>query len=195
MIGRWTVAGCAVLLSACTTLAPPPEGEGIALRPARSEIHRFDLVGRVAVKSASASFSAQLDWRHDGDNSERIVLSSPLGQGLAQLDFDGGAARLRTARGEQFEAASLDDLSAQVFGARLPLSRLPLWVIGQVTDGVEHLAVDDRGRPESFDAAGWRVAYSSYEHAGPDALPSLIRLSRDELDVRLKIDRWNLTPQ
>lgn len=146
------------------------------------------------MRNGAESFSGKIDWRHGGDGSDRILLSSPLGQGLAELDADRQGARLHTSDNKRYAAASLDDLSEQVFGARLPLSSLPRWVLGQVPSTDDRLALDTLGRPVSFLAAGWRVAYPSYESEMASALPSLIRLSRDDLDVRLKIDRWDLTP-
>lgn len=190
---RWLlVAACAALLSACASLAPPSEAP--AARPARSAIGQFNLSGRVAVRNGAESFSGKIDWRHSGDGSDRILLSSPLGQGLAELDADRKGARLHTSDNKHYTAASLDDLSEQVFGARLPLSSLPRWVLGEASGDAKRFALDTLGRPTSFWMAGWRVAYPSYESEMASALPSLIRLSRDDLDVRLKIDRWDLTP-
>lgn len=193
MMRRWlVVAACAALLSACASLTPPSEAP--AARPARDAISQFNLSGRVAVRNGAESFSGKIDWRHGDDGSDRILLSSPLGQGLAELDADRQGARLNTSDNKHYAAASLDDLSEQVFGARLPLSKLPRWVLGQVPGSDDRLALDTLGRPVSFSAAGWRVAYPSYESEMANALPSLIHLSRDELDVRLKIDRWELAP-
>ena len=193
MMCRWlVVAACAALLFGCASLAPPSEAP--AARPARSAISQFNLSGRVAVRNGAESFSGKIDWRHGGDGSERILLSSPLGQGLAELDADREGARLHTSDNKRYTAASLDDLSEQVFGARLPLSSLSRWVLGEAPGDGNRLALDTRGRPASFWMAGWRVAYLSYESEMANALPSLIRLSRDELDVRLKIDRWELAP-
>jgi outer membrane biogenesis lipoprotein LolB len=39
---------------------------------------------------------------------------------------------------------------------------------------------------------GWQIAYLVYESAAPDALPTLIELRRDDIDVRLKIDTWQI---
>lgn len=190
---RWlTAAACAALLSGCASLTPPSDAP--AARPSRNAISQFKLSGRLAVRNGAESFSGKIDWRHGRDGSDRILLSSPLGQGLAELDADPQGARLRTSDNNRFTAASLDDLSEQVFGTRLPLSNLPRWILGQAPSTDDRLALDTLGRPVSFSAAGWRVAYPSYENEMANALPALIRLSRDELDVRLKIDRWELAP-
>ena len=193
MMWRWlAAAACAALLFGCASLTPPSEAP--AARPVRSAINQFKLSGRLAVRNGAESFSGRIDWRHGDDGSERILLSSPLGQGLAELDADRQGARLHTSDNKRYAGPSLDDLSEQVFGARLPLSSLPRWVLGDAPGDGKRLALDSLGRPASFWMAGWRVAYLSYESEMANALPSLIRLSRDELDVRLKIDRWELAP-
>ena len=41
---------------------------------------------------------------------------------------------------------------------------------------------------------GWLVAYLEYESDAADALPTLVELRREDIEVRLKIDEW-LLPQ
>jgi outer membrane lipoprotein LolB len=129
------------------------------------------------------------------DESEHLLVTSPLGQGLAELGADGDGAWIDTAEHRHYSAATLDDLCEQVFGARLPLSYLSSWVLARAAGStVDRLVLDDFGRPESFVEAGWQISYPSYESRAPDALPSAMRLTRDPLDVRLKVDQWNLLP-
>ena len=186
------VLSAVALLSACAVLVPPPE-QPVA-RPLRNDISRFSLSGRVAVRNGEESLSANIEWRHGGDGTDRILLTSPLGQGLAELNADAAGAHLETADRQSFSAADLEGLSEQVFGAALPLSSLPRWVVGQVWNAVEALQIDGRGRPQSFLDRGWRVAYLHYEADTADALPTFIQLRRDDLDVKLRIDQWNLAP-
>lgn len=180
------------LLAGCAALAPAPEA--IAPRPAREDISRFLLSGRVAVRNGEQSFSARVDWRHGNDGSEHVLLSAPLGQGLAELTADRSGARLETADRQSFAAADLDALSEQAFGARLPLVNLPRWALGQVSSSSQDLVLDTWGRPRSFRDGGWRVAYLAYETDTAEALPLLIQLQRDALDVKLKVDRWTIDP-
>lgn len=182
-----SLAGCA----AFGISASVPPG-----RPPRASIRRFGLLGRLAVRNGSASYVANIEWRHVADGSEYLLVTSPLGQGVAELGADGRGAWIRTAERQQYDAATLDDLSEQVFGARLPLSHLPSWALARTVGpaAVNRLVLDGFGRPESFVEAGWQVSYPSYESRSPDALPSAMRFARDPLDVRLKVDEWNLLP-
>jgi len=187
MLRRLVAFLSAAFLCACAAL-PPPEP-----RPLRNDISRFSLTGRVAVRNGDESFTARIEWRH-GDGTDRILLTSPLGQGLAELNADASGAHLETADRKSFAAPDLEGLSEQVFGAALPLASLPRWVVGQVWNAVEALQIDRQGRPQSFSDRGWRVAYLDYEADTADALPALIQLRRDDLDLKLRIDQWNLAP-
>lgn len=180
------------LLAGCAALTPALEA--VPARPARAEISAFQLIGRVAVKSAEQSFSARIDWRHGADGSEHMLVNTPLGQGLAELTADRSGARLETADRQSYAAPDLDALSEQAFGARLPLVKLPYWAIGKVAAAAADLVLDEQGRVRRFAEQGWQVAYLAYESEAPAALPTLIQVRRDDLELRLKVDEWNLEP-
>jgi outer membrane lipoprotein LolB len=189
MRGRLLAAAAALIVSACAAVpAPRPS---IEFRPARNDIGQFALSGRVAVRNGPENFSARIEWTHAADGRDEILITSPLGQGIARLRADRAGASVETAEGRRHEAADLDELSEQVFGARLPLSQLPRWVVGQVWNAVDGLELDAGGRPVLFADQGWTVAYLEYEDAAPEALPTLIRLRRGDLELRLKVDRWS----
>lgn len=193
MLRRAFLAACLGGLSGCAALgtlgSPPPP------RPPRDSIQQFGLVGRLWLRNGAESFSAHVDWRHLGNGNERLLVTSPLGQGLAELGVEAGGAWLSTAEQKRYVAANLDDLSEQVFGTRLPLSLLPSWVLARTArTEADRLVLDGQGRPRRFVEAGWEISYVAYEGDAADALPTLLRLTRDPLDIRLKVDQWNLVP-
>ena len=173
-------AGCAMLQPAATQV-----------RPAREAIEAFRIEGRIAVRRAGESFSAGIDWRHDAQSDE-IVVSGPLGQGLARLTSGAGAALLETADQKRYVAADMDGLSEMVFGTPLPVSGLGRWVLGRpAVDGLAR--VDAAGRLVRLTEQGWVIDYLRYESEAPDALPELLQARRDDVEVRLKIDGWSLS--
>lgn len=173
-------AGCAALDTSVTMS-----------RPAREAIDSFRIEGRIAVRRAGESFSAGIEWRHDAQSDE-IVVSGPLGQGLARLTSAGGAALLETADRKRYVAADLDGLSEQVFGTPLPVSGLGRWVLGRPAFGGT-ARVDAAGRLAALSEQGWAIEYLRYESEAPDALPELLQARREDVEVRLKIDSWNLS--
>jgi outer membrane lipoprotein LolB len=172
--------GCALLEPAATTA-----------RPARETIESFRIEGRIAVRRAGESFSAAIAWRHDAQSDE-LVVSGPLGQGLARLTSGGGAALLETAERKRYVAADLDGLSEQVFGTRLPVSGLGRWVLGRSAYGGS-ARLDAAGRLAELSEEGWAIEYLRYESAAPDALPELLLARREDVEVRLKIDNWSVS--
>lgn len=157
---------CALLLAGCATVGTLPQ------RPATQDITQFAFVGRLAVRQGETRHHANVDWRHDSRRDE-ILLTTPLGQGIAELVRDAGGARLTLADRRSYAAADWGALSQQVFGFSLPLGASPRWLLGEL------------GATE-----GWRVTVVERESAAVDALPTVIELERDDIVVRLKIDEW-----
>lgn len=170
----------------CAMLEPAPA----ATRPARETIEAFRIEGRIAVRRAGESFSAGIAWRHD-EQSDEIVVSGPLGQGLARLTAGGGTALLETSDQKRYAAADLEGLSEQVFGTRLPVSGLGRWVLGRSGFGGA-ARLDAAGRLVGLSEQGWTIEYLRYESEAPDALPELLLARREDVEVRLKVDSWSL---
>jgi outer membrane lipoprotein LolB len=189
---NWRLApllACA-LLAACATT--PPEQP-----PARSEIRDFALDARFALRvslpdRAPESSSGRLAWQHkNGDN--RILISSPLGIGMAEIDTGPTLSRLRTADGQTRESPDPDALMEEVSGQRLPIRQLPDWLLGR-SGKPATLEKDGSGRPLRLSEAGWQIDYAYADNA-PDALPELVTLRRNgEIELRLRIEEWRLTP-
>ncbi|MFY9328777.1 MAG: lipoprotein insertase outer membrane protein LolB [Georgfuchsia sp.] len=179
-----------VLLAACAQqprLEAPP-------RPARGTIVSYTLEGRVSVKRGNSARQAALIWQH-GVERDEIELSGPLGQKAARLSRDASGARLETASHETVVADDWSSLAERVLGVALPLDNLALWVTAATGAGVGRATAaesDSVGRPLRVWIDGWQIDYLAYESAAPDALPALIELRSDGIDVRLKIDTWQL---
>jgi outer membrane lipoprotein LolB len=156
-------------------------------RPARTDIPAFSIDGRVAAHRDDVHHYANISWRHVGA-SDDIVLTTPLGQGVAELVRDAGGASLKSADGQTVSAADWEELSARVFGFELPLEGMPRWLLGDVAPTQR----DERGRPLAAQADGWDIRYLGYESDAADALPVLVEFRRDDIDVRLKVDAWQL---
>lgn len=157
-----------MLLAACAQL---PAGVGIVRTP--QKLSQFELDGRIVVRESQSRHYANISWRHDGKRDE-ILLTTPLGQGMAELTRDSRGARLVMADRKEYVSADWAGLSEQVFGARLPLDDLPQWL---------------SGRAPSADS-GWRVEYLEYQSDAADALPMMIEARRGDIELRLKVSEW-----
>jgi len=150
----------------------------------------FDLSGRIAVRYGVEAAGGQLRWRHDREGDEMLI-SSPLGQGLARIQRQGEAVTLTTADGHEYRAADAEMLTERVLGFRVPLTGLSDWVRGRpAADAAEvtHAVRDPQGRLLVLEQAGWRIEYLAYEEERN--LPTRLRLTYPALELRLVIAEW-----
>jgi len=180
---RNSLAGlCLALLAACAT-TPPPLPEGVS----------FELTGRVAVRSDREAASGRLFWRH-GPDFDELIITTPLGQGIAEITRRAERYTLTTADSRRLTASDPEALTEQVLGWRLPLAGMPDWVRGRAYPGAKSEVIYGRnGHPQLIRQLGWRIEYLAYDDQA--GLPSRLRLTRDGLDLRLTIDSWSTAPQ
>ena len=144
----------------------------------------FELTGRVAVRYGEEGVSGRVFWRHASD-SDDLLITSPLGQGVARVSRSGGEARLVTGEGREYRAADAESLTERVLGWRLPLSGLPDWVQGRASPGrPAEILRDGAGRMTDLCQDDWKIEFQEYE----GDRPSRLRLSRENLEIRLVID-------
>lgn len=178
------------LLAGCASLPPPP-------LPARQDLRDFALEGRFALRATPPDQPAQsaggrLAWTHK-NQIDTILLANPLGYGVAEIESGPAIARLRLADGKTSESSDPDSLIEEVTGQRLPVARLPAWLLGR-SGGRAQIAHDDLGRPLRLVEDGWQIDYA-YDNAAPDALPGRLTLSNgDGLELRLRIEQWKNAP-
>lgn len=154
------------LLAGCATTPSPTQ------RPPVEAIATFAFVGRLAVRQGETRHYMKIDWRHDRAADE-ILLTTPLGQGVAEITRDAAGARLVLADQRRYAAGDWSELSEKVFGFRLPLETSMRWLFGRIDD-----------------TDGWCVTVTERAGDAPDALPLALELERDDIHVRLKIDEW-----
>jgi outer membrane lipoprotein LolB len=178
------IALVTTLIAGCASLpAPPPLG------PAATP-EAFAFSGRLAVREADQNLAGSVHWRHDAESDE-ILLSTPLGQGVAQIVNDANGATLTTNDGKIYRAADAEQLTAKITGWHIPVSGLTFWLRGlPQTGNAAHEERDDRGRLKHLAQDDWKIEYSAYFDAPDDRLPKRIVLTRPQFEFRLVIDNW-----
>ena len=155
-----------IVLLACAWLA------GCAQLQSTSEKPLFELTGRIAARYGQESFSGNLAWRH-AERADEMLLSTPLGQGVARIVRDGDAITLTTAEPKEYRATDSETLTEQVLGFRVPIEGLARWVLGQPAPELE--------------ARGWKVEYQDYD---AQRRPTRLRFSYPGIELRLAISEW-----
>jgi outer membrane lipoprotein LolB len=181
---RWGALAAAALLAGCAVMP--------SVFPSRDALESFRLEGRFSVRQDEQNHSGRLDWRHTADGDE-LLLSSPFGQGIAEIVATDGQATLRLNDGRVFAAPDTPSLTERVLGYRLPLGLLCDWVRGRAA-GAEVIERDAPGRPLRLRFEDWRLEYA-YGDDDPQTPPASIFAERaDMFELRLRIDAWS-TPQ
>jgi outer membrane lipoprotein LolB len=168
--------------AAATTLLAACAAPGFLL-PAKDL--EFELTGRIVMKYRDEAASGNLAWRHSARGDE-LLLSSPLGQGLAHIVREEGEVTLTTQDGREFRAADAESLTEQALGFRLPLAGLSDWVLARAAPGPAVTRKDSEGRLAEIEQFGWKVEY--LEYAG--TRPSRLNLAYPGVQLRLAISGW-----
>ena len=164
-------------LLVCACAAPELKPPGVV---------EFDLAGRIAAHYASDAFTGNLVWRH-AQTGDEMILSTPLGQGVARIVREGEAVQLTTAEGKQYSAPDAESLTERTLGFRLPLEGLADWVQGRASpDLPARVDKGPDGRLRSLEQRGWKVEYQQYE----GQRPQLMRLTYQGVELRLAISQW-----
>jgi outer membrane lipoprotein LolB len=160
---RIVVLAAALLVAACAQVEiRPPEGP-----------LEFSLAGRIAARYRDESFIGNIAWRHARDGDE-LLISTPTGQGVAEIVRQGDAVRLKTAEPREYRDNDSEALTERVLGFRIPIDGLADWVQGRPSPRLE-----DRG---------WKVEYQDYD---AERRPTRLRLTYHGIELRLAISQWN----
>ncbi len=153
-------------------------------------MENFSLEGRFSLNQKGSNYSGRLSWQHAGAN-DALVLSSPFGQGMAEITTDSSGARLVTSDGKTYTAPDTTTLTEQVLGYALPLVQLIDWILarGSVVER------DPYERPRRIRHESWQINYE-YEGQGALELPNRVFAEHaDGLNFRLRIDEWTTPPE
>ncbi|MBK5103375.1 MAG: outer membrane lipoprotein LolB [Burkholderiales bacterium] len=174
-----------LLFAGCAAIEPQPA-------PLGGAGDSFFLSGRVAVKYGDEAVSGKISWQHEPAGDD-LLLSTPLGQGVARIVRRDAMVSLTTSDQKVYRASDVEGLTEQVLGWRLPLAGLHDWVRGRAAAGAPaQIRADDSQRLSELRQSGWLVEFLDYDAAS--GLPARMRLSREEVEIRLVIDNWRSEP-
>ncbi|MFA9948948.1 lipoprotein insertase outer membrane protein LolB [Dentiradicibacter hellwigii] len=193
----------ALFLTGCARFLPVPDATSVD-----HKLNGFILNGRFSLTQfahmqAEQRHSGRLYWKYESATastpgasaSSEILLSSPLGQGIAEIVQDAQGARLSTAEGKTFTAPDAETLTQEVLGYALPLLRLADWIRARpARSDAGETRRDESGRLTHLRLDGWMIDYE-YADTNPQSLPRRIHAQRpEEFELRLIVDTWQPLP-
>lgn len=182
------LAGCAIPPS----VAPINDHAWITRQAQLSRLNRWQAVGRIGIVNGQEGWHASFQWAQE-ETGYRIDLIGPLGQGRVLIRGESEQVSIQTQDGQQRVAPDADTLVAEALGVRLPVSGLRYWLRGVPEPGpVTSLQSDTTGRLTRLEQNGWIIDYTDYAPAAAHELPTRIAAHRQDLSVKLVIERWTL---
>ncbi|HMU64671.1 MAG TPA: lipoprotein insertase outer membrane protein LolB [Nitrosomonas sp.] len=188
-----------LLLGGCASLEKHSVVKTIVLEPEAEkarDLTNFDLIGRISVKTNNDGFSGGIRWQHK-NHFHHLLLLSPIGQVVAQIAQDDQGIQLITSDQKIYYAASIEALTEQVFGWKLPIIGLEYWIMGRANPLI--VAEIDMDRDDQVIAIrqdGWEITYLDYfsrsvpQHNKVKSAPRIIELNYPNLKLKLVIDSW-----
>lgn len=183
-------------ITACTSMSPPaPKNSDISWETRQTSISRlqnWQLTGKVAVTTRKDSGSASMNWSQRAQNYT-ISFYGPLGAGSMTLKGSPGHVSLNDSK-NTVSANSPEQLLAQQWGFRLPVSHLKYWIRGLPVPGLpQESKFDDAHRLATLRQDNFSIVYEGYTKANGLELPQRISIKSSELKSKIVIYQWNLT--
>lgn len=196
---RLALGAIVLLLAACATTrapqAPLPRAEAEA-ELAMLQQFRFD--GRASIRQGDKGTQATLAWVQQGADS-RLSLSGPFGAGTVRVWLEDSMLAIQDSQGTRLSGADAEAALELQLGFSPPIATLRWWLLGLPAPGsAAQQSRDESGQLTRLVQDGWQVEYLEFRDAplahGRAAMPRRLRATRDTLDLRLVIDRWEMAP-
>lgn len=185
-----------IFLSACSSLverppATPAEELWQQRQIALAAIDAWSFRGRTVITQDREGWNAGVNWTQNADVFQ-IRLTGPFSQGGVDLQGDSQQVTLTLSDGEQFHAATPEQLLSEVIGLRLPVSALRDWVRGlhHETLQIDARELDEQGRLVTLEQDGWHIAFMRYVPVAGQQLPDKVFIEHADLNVRIVVTSW-----
>jgi outer membrane lipoprotein LolB len=180
---RLTAVLLLALTAGCATTPPGIPVDAKAPLPAN-----WTLQGRIGILAGEQSLSGQIRWQHSVETDE-VLLTSPLGQGVARIVRDAEGVQLDMPKQPTRRAPDAESLTREALGYTLPVAGLAWWVQARPDpDSAFEATRNASGRLTQLKQHGWVIDYLQY---AADGRPRTLAVMREGLVIRLVADTWN----
>jgi outer membrane lipoprotein LolB len=193
MRGCLLVVLLAMGAAGCALKPPlPVESDWQARHELLMQEQRWNLSGRVSVRTAADAANGSLTWVQDGRQVE-LGFRGPLGVGGFRLTGDDSQMLFEDSKGQQTLLDDPGNALVTQLGWGVPLASLGYWVRALPDPAMPlEQSFEPSGRLSSMHQDGWSLTYENYAMEAGFAMPGRVTVERDEVRIRLVVDDWSL---
>ena len=183
----------AISATGCALKPPlPAESDWQARQEMLVQEQRWNLSGRVSVRTAADAVNGSLTWVQDGRHTE-LGFRGPLGVGGFRLTGDDRQMLFEDSKGQQLVLDDPGNALASQLGWDVPLTSLGYWVRALPDPAMQvEQTFGPSGRLSGMHQDGWSLTYENYAMEAAYAMPGRVTVERDEVRIRLVVDDWSL---
>jgi len=157
-----------------------------------SRVQNWQISGKIAVNTSQDSGSASVDWSQHAQDF-KISLYGPLGANGMTLNGNASKVTMETSNGQKISASSAEQLIAQQWGWKLPVSYLKYWIRGLPVPNLPQTSrFDEAHRLATLNQQGFTIVYNGYTTAGKLELPQRMSITSPSFKSKLVIYKWNI---
>lgn len=200
---------CALMFAGCTSTFednPLPIGATLtndqwkAQRAELLELENFTVKGKVElnlvqrsryVNDGGTKGSARYSYSQFGVEKFSFTVTHPMAGQLLAVKKKAGGMEMTDSDGDVYKFESEREF---VDAVKLPVSRLPWWMMGVTLGDEKNIIREQDGRLVSFSNSDWTIHYHEYEQlADGKVLPKRLTASSNNFGtIRITVGEWNL---
>lgn len=175
-----------LMLGACSNIETFDAETGRELsKEKKIVLKNWRLQGRLLIKGDDL-LTANIQWQHRQE-ADRIKLAGTLGLGAILIELSENEIVLDTGKGERQRSQDIDAFVARQIGFVVPITALRSWVVGSALQNVPVVELE-----HGFQQLGWRISYNEYMRTTAGIMPRKIKISKDNIKLKLIIDQWGI---
>lgn len=180
-----------LFLSGCAQKISPPNELYSQWQAQLAAERTFSVNGKIVFISTEKRQSASLNWR-SSETETKLNLSSFIGTNILSMAQTEAGVSIEI-DGETYQGDNAQQLIYRLTGFNLPFVNGDEWLKGLSKS--ENAQFDDNARlltTTLYDSyqSPWQLSYDNYQQQDGYWLPHSIRLSNDELTIKLRVNAW-----
>lgn len=187
-----------ILLTACTTPQLPISKESheqaALLQQHNKSLTSWDITASTSLATEDNSYSLTVYWHQKNDRYD-LRFDAPFTTGVLKVKGHNGFAEITVDNKKTIQGNNPEDLIAEATQFNIPVTGLTHWI-----KGIPHLDTESKvtifanGDTKAIQQDGWFIQYENWRKVDIAQsiyrLPSNIKLSQAELDIRISPSDW-----